>query len=146
MNVKGFDLDGLGAGIASIGGLAKDIRAAVTGKSVIDPDKQAELELKLADLEAKAKEAQNNVNAIEAASPNWFIAGWRPAVGWVCAMGLFYGTIGKPLIEFLAVTLLGFQGAFPEIDSATLQATLFGMLGLGAMRTVEKLKDSSSNH
>jgi hypothetical protein len=146
MGFKGFDLKGLGEGISSIGGLAKDIRAVVTGKSIIDPDKQAEIELKLVELEAKARDAQNNVNAIEAASTNWFIAGWRPAVGWVCAMGLFYGTIGKPIIEFLAVTLLRFQGEFPVIDSATLQATLFGMLGLGAMRTVEKIKDSSANH
>jgi hypothetical protein len=146
MGFKGFDLKGLGEGIGSIGGLAKDIRAVVTGKSIIDPDKQAEIELKLVELEAKARDAQNNVNSIEAASTNWFIAGWRPAVGWVCAMGLFYGTIGKPIIEFLAVTLLGFQGEFPVIDSATLQATLFGMLGLGAMRTVEKIKDSSANH
>ncbi len=120
--------------------------AAVTGKSIIDPDKQAEIELKLVELEAKASDAQNSVNAIEAASTNWFVAGWRPAVGWVCAMGLFYGTIGKPLIEFMAVTFLKFQGVFPSIDSATLQATLFGMLGLGAMRTFEKIKDSSANH
>ncbi len=146
MGIKGFDLTGLGAGIGAIGGLAKDIRAAVTGKSVIDPDKQAEIELKLVELEAKASDAQNAVNAVEAASTNWFVAGWRPAVGWVCAMGLFYGTIGKPLIEFMAVTFLKFQGVFPSIDSATLQATLFGMLGLGAMRTFEKIKDSSANH
>jgi hypothetical protein len=146
MTFKGFDLDGLGAGIGAIGGLAKDIRAAVTGKSVIDPDRQAELELKLVELTSKARDAQNTINAIEAASTNWFVAGWRPGIGWVCAMGLFYGTIGKPLLEFVAVTLFGFEGAFPEIDSETLQATLFGMLGLGAMRTVEKLKDSSSNH
>lgn len=146
INLKVMDFEGIGSAITSVGGLVKDVRAAFTGKSIIDPDKQAEIEMKLVELEAKANEAQNAVNAIEAANTNWFIAGWRPAVGWVCAMGLFYGTIGKPLIEFLAVTLLGFQGAFPEIDSATLQATLFGMLGLGAMRTVEKLKDSSSNH
>jgi hypothetical protein len=145
MNVKGFDLDGLGAGIASIGGLAKDIRAAVTGKSVIDPDKQAELELKLADLEAKANEAQNNVNAIEAASPNWFIAGARPAIMWICAAGLFYGTIGKPFIEFFA-RIGGYAGTFPEIDSDTLSTTMYGMLGLGVMRTAEKLKGAAGNH
>jgi hypothetical protein len=60
-------------------------------------------------------------------------------------MGLFYGTIGKPFIEFIA-RVFGYAGEFPAIDSDTLNTTLFGMLGLGVMRTAEKIKGAAGNH
>ena len=75
---------------------------------------------------------QMEINKIEAASSNLFVAGWRPAVGWICGAGLLYNTILSP---FLGIWL-----EVPEVDVSLLMPVLMGMLGLGAMRTVEKTK------
>lgn len=139
----GIDFSGLGEVMSGAGTLAKDIRSAVTGEMSVE--KQAELALKAQEIELQLATAQTKINEIDAGSSKWFVASWRPAVGWICAAGLFYGTIGKPFIEFIA-RVFGYAGAFPEIDSATLQTTLFGMLGLGVMRTAEKIKGAQGNH
>jgi hypothetical protein len=139
----GIDLKGIGDILTGAGGFAKDIRSAVTGD--ISADKKAELALKAQEIEAGLMAAQIDLNKAEAGSGKLFVAGWRPAVGWICAMGLFYGTIGKPFIEFIA-RVFGYDGAFPAIDADTLNTTLFGMLGLGVMRTAEKIKGAAGNH
>ena len=69
----------------SIGNLIKDIREAITGKGIEDPNKKAELEYKLAQLEFALKQGQLEINKAEAQNPNWFVAGWRPAIGWTGA-------------------------------------------------------------
>lgn len=82
---------------------------------------------------------QLEVNKAEGANANWFVAGWRPAVGWICALALAYTYLGYPM-------LLWVHSLFPSIDPPRLGTDgmlfelLFGMLGLGAMRTVEKIK------
>lgn len=139
----GIDLKGIGDILTGAGGFAKDIRSAVTGD--IAPEKKAELALKAQEIEASLAAAQTRINEIEAGSGKLFTAGWRPAVGWICALGLFYGTIGKPFIEFVA-RVFGYDGAFPAIDGETLNTTLFGMLGLGLFRTAEKIKGAANNH
>lgn len=138
-----FDLQGIGGLISGAGTLAKDLRTAITGE--LTPEKKAELALRAQELEAQTMSAQTEVNKLEATSTNWFIAAWRPAVGWICAAGLFYGTIGKPFIEFIA-RLVGYSGEFPVIDGETLTTTLWGMLGLGLFRTAEKIKGAARNH
>lgn len=143
MVAKLFDFKGVGEVLVGAGTLAKDIRSAVTGD--ISPEKKAELEARALELEAQSMNAQAEINKIEAGSTNWFVAGARPSIMWICAAGLFYGTIGKPFIEFFA-RVAGYTGDFPTIDSDTLQTTLYEMLGLGAMRTVEKVKDAARNH
>lgn len=139
----GINLQGIGEIFTGVGKAAKDVREAITGD--IPADKKAEIELKLAELENASMNAQNEVNKIEASSSSVFVAGWRPAVGWICAAGLFYGTIGKPFIEMIAL-LFGYSGGFPAIDGETLNTTLFGMLGLGLFRTAEKIKGATNNH
>ena len=146
----GIDIKGVGEIVKGAGTFAKDVRSAITGE--LSPEKKAELELRAKELEARALEidaasmqSQVEVNKIEAASTNWFIAGARPAIMWICAAGLFYGTIGKPFIEFIA-RVFGYAGTFPEIDNATLNTTMYGMLGLGSMRTYEKVKGATQNH
>lgn len=147
MSLFGIDLKGAGEGIGALakgaGSLAKDIRSAVTGE--VSPEAKADIVQKAQELDVKVTELQTKINEVEAGSAKLFVAGWRPAVGWVCAMGLFYGTIGKPFLEFIA-GLFGYTGVFPSIDDNTLTTTLYGMLGLGVMRTAEKLKGASGNH
>lgn len=79
--------------------------------------------------------AQMQVNAVEAANRNLFVAGWRPAAGWVCVAALTYQFIARPLIIILAPA----GTPAPELDGMLFEL-LFGMLGLAGLRSFEKLK------
>ena len=111
----------------------------VTGlldKFIEDKDKKNAIAFELATMAEKhAQElakGQLEVNKTEAAHKSLFVAGWRPAIGWICGMALLYSTILAPI--------LGIWFTVPPVDSALLTSVLMGMLGLGAMRTVEKAK------
>jgi hypothetical protein len=82
--------------------------------------------------------AQLEVNAREAQSPHLFVSGWRPGAGWTSVAGLAYAAILQPLLTWLSA-IKGWP-APPMIDSDTLLYVLGGMLGLGALRSVEKAK------
>jgi hypothetical protein len=87
--------------------------------------------------------AQIGTNTAEAQNQNLFVSGWRPAVGWVCAAGLFSQFILRPFVLFGAG--LAHQAAdFPSLDLGTLLTLLLGMLGLGTLRTVDKLNGVAS--
>ena len=88
---------------------------------------------------------QLEVNKAEASNPNWFVAGWRPAVGWTCAAGLASQFLVGPMATWIAA-LAGHAITYPSLDMGTLLTLLMGMLGLGAMRTSEKLKGAADNH
>lgn len=81
---------------------------------------------------------QMEVNKVEAAHSSLFVAGWRPATGWTCVGGLAYTFLLRPLLQWLALS----QGwpEPPEIDNDTMMYLLVPLLGLGAYRTVEKVK------
>jgi hypothetical protein len=81
------------------------------------------------------------VNAKEAASPHLFVSGWRPAVGWCCGAGFLWATIGQPVFSWVAVAK-GWP-APPQIDTEVLLYVLGGMLGLGSLRSVEKIKGAT---
>ena len=74
---------------------------------------------------------QLDVNKTEAAHKSLFVAGWRPSIGWVCSLGLLYNTI--------IANILGIWVDLPEIDTTLLVPVMMGMLGLGAMRSYEKV-------
>jgi hypothetical protein len=80
---------------------------------------------------------QLEVNKVEAAHKSLFVSGWRPAVGWSCCFALVYSTILAPI--------LGIWFTIPPVDSSLLTTVLMGMLGLGAMRTVEKTQAVARN-
>jgi len=81
---------------------------------------------------------QNAINLAEAGNANIFVAGWRPMVGWVCAMGLGWQVIAAPFLTFV-VNALGYYPTLPAIDSSYISMLLIPLLGLGALRTVERL-------
>jgi hypothetical protein len=83
--------------------------------------------------------AQIAVDQAEAASTSLFVAGWRPAIGWTCAAGFAYAYVAEPAAEFTA-RVVGYAGPFPSVDIASMMPILLGLLGLGAMRTIEKVK------
>lgn len=97
-----------------------------------------EAEGRLADLheETKRMAEQVKVNALEAQSRDPFRARWRPAVGWVCVLGLAYQFLIQPLAAW-ASGIWGFEPP-PSLDLGDLMTLLVGLLGLGTLRTTEK--------
>lgn len=111
----------------------------VLDKFIPDPAEKAKAEAQLrADLMAWDK-AQTDVNAVEAQSSSLFVAGWRPAVGWVCCAALTWTYILQPIAAF-ALAQLGYLTALPRLDMGEMMPILLGMLGLGGMRSWEKTK------
>ncbi len=116
----------------------------ILDKFVEDKDQKAKLAHEIATMSDRhAQEialAQISVNAAEAASGSLFKGGWRPCVGWVCAIAFFYHFVGQPLIIFI-VALAGVEiPDLPNFDMNTLLTVLGGMLGIGSLRTYEKQK------
>lgn len=83
--------------------------------------------------------AQTEVNKIEAGSNRLFVAGWRPFVGWICACAIGFKYIGGPLLVMVAAWF-GHGIELPDVGAEDLMVLLGGMLGLGTLRTVEKVK------
>jgi hypothetical protein len=81
---------------------------------------------------------QLDINKVEAASPNWFVAGGRPAAIWVGVLSLLYSGIGVSFLSWIALCF-GLP-VLPPFTDSTANAILMGLLGLGGMRTAEKLK------
>ena len=80
------------------------------------------------------------VNKVEAAHKSLFVAGWRPAVGWVCVIAMGYAYVLSPLMIFVVTLIMDVPPEFPELNISALMPVLMGILGLGAMRTAEKFK------
>lgn len=112
------------------------------GRIFPDKEKAAEAErefMRLAmDGELKQAVAQLEINAKEAAHPSVWVSGWRPGAGWCGVAGLAYTTILHPLFVWIA-RVKGWPEP-PQLDNDLLWAVLTGMLGLGALRSVEKTK------
>jgi len=115
----------------------------VIDKFVPDPAAKAKAEAELrADLMASDR-AQMEVNKAEAASGSVFVAGWRPAIGWVCAAAVAYTYLLVPVGMWLSF-LVGKPIAKPPVLDANLWELMFAMLGLGGLRTFEKIKGVAS--
>ncbi len=84
--------------------------------------------------------AQIDVNKEEAKSANLFVAGWRPCVGWIGAIGLGYVAVVEPIARFASLVFFSYSGAFPVIDTTLTLQVLLGILGLGGMRSFDKAK------
>jgi hypothetical protein len=85
---------------------------------------------------------QAEINANEASNPNVFVSGWRPAIGWVCASALFFQYVGRPLLAWGGIVSGHAFPPLPGIDDNLWQLML-GMLGLGGLRTFEKVKGAA---
>lgn len=119
---------------------------AILDKVVPDQGEKARLAHEIATLaERQAHEIaqeQIRVNRTEAASHSIFVAGWRPAVGWICALGLGFNFLCVPAGNFF-LTLNGSGVLIPALDVSQMMPILMGMLGLGAYRSFEKVKGVS---
>lgn len=99
-------------------------------------------ELKVLESEVQLALGQIAVNKAEAESTDPFRAGWRPFIGWVCGLGLAFQFVVRPLANWI-IAINGQTTFLPGLELETLMTLLFGLLGLGAYRTVEKTKGLS---
>ena len=120
--------------LASLSALIGPV-SAILDKVIPDKDLREKLSLEIATMADRQMSAQIEVNKVEAAHKSLFVAGWRPAIGWICGLALLYSTIISPI--------LGIWVTVPDVDTSLLTTVLMGMLGLGAMRTFEKTKGVS---
>jgi len=119
----------------------------VTGlldKFIEDKDQKAQLAHEIATMSERHMQeqimGQLEINKAEAQHRSMFVAGWRPFLGWCLSFAMVWHFVLAPLIMFAA----GWAGAelpqLPAFDMDSLMTVLLGMLGLGGLRTVEKLK------
>ena len=94
-------------------------------------------------LQGQLQNGQIEINKMEAAHKSLFVAGWRPAIGWVCALALGYHFIGYDIGAWI-ITVGGWDVVLPHLNGTeTLMELVLAMLGLAGFRTFEKFKGIS---
>lgn len=84
-------------------------------------------------LAQRPQEIQTEINRMEAQHRSLFVAGWRPFIGWVCGFGLAFSFVGNPLIQWVT------HRPGPQLPDEIMMNLVTALLGLGALRTMEKL-------
>jgi hypothetical protein len=113
-----------------------DLATTVVNK--LWPDKSAAEQAQLAAAVAMVQ-GQLDINKAEAANPSVLTSGWRPAIGWVCAAALMAQYIARPMLQWVGILTGHDWPTLPGIDDNLWQLML-GMLGLGGLRSFEKVK------
>ncbi len=121
--------------ISGIGEVA-DLASTVIGRLFPDKTEQERGQLAAA---LTIVQGQLAANTAEAASPSWFTSGWRPGIGWVCVVALFAQYIVRPALAWWGIVSGHQLPPLPGIDDNLWQLML-GMLGLGGLRSFEKVK------
>ena len=123
--------------------------SAILDKAIPDKDLKEKLAHEIATMAERHTheqvQAQLEINKTEAAHKNLFVAGWRPACGWVCVFGMAGNFLVIPLAN-MTLELFETGVEVPMIDLSTMLPVLMGMLGLGGLRTFEKVKGAQKNH
>jgi hypothetical protein len=115
-----------------------------------DPTAAAEAKLKLLELQQSGELAvlaaetdlakgQQDINLEEAKSGDKFASRWRPFIGWVCGVAFAYHFVLQPVLAFVLMNS-GYKVELPTFNMDALNTVLLGMLGLGGLRTVERVK------
>ena len=112
-----------------------------------DPAQADQAKLELLKLqqsgELASMTAQTDINKVEASNPSLFVSGWRPAIGWVCALALAYQYLLRPLLGTIAAIFGITLPPLPGLDD-NLWQLMMGMLGMGGLRTYEKTQGVAS--
>ena len=127
---------------SGVGGLAKDIRSAITGE--MSPESKAKLEELAQRGDQIAQQGQVEINKLEAGHKSIFVAGWRPFIGWVCGFAIAWNYLIHPLLSWVLV-FTDIQATPPKLSMTELFPVIIGMLGLGVYRTYEKAKKVEGN-
>lgn len=136
------------------GTAASNPQAVISAVANMTPDTavalariDADLKMKLADTniaiiqaQVASDAAQIAVNAAEAAGGSFYNSGWRPAVAWICVVAFGLNYIVNPLIAQFLVLIGAEIPIVAAFDMATMMPVLIGLLGLGGMRSYEKVQ------
>lgn len=125
--------------ITGIGSVADLVNTAI---QKIWPDKTEQEKQQLA-AAVMVVQGQLEINKTEAANPSLFVSGWRPAIGWVCGAACAWNWVGLPVMKAVLLAV-GYQLALAPADIGEMMPVLLGMLGLGGLRTIEKLNGAAA--
>ena len=123
--------------MADITGLGSVADLANTVINKIWPDKSEQEKQQIA-AAVMVIQGQIDINKEEAKSPSVFVSGWRPFIGWVCGAGCAWNWVGLPIVKAISI-YLGHPITLSPADLTEMMPLLLGMLGLGGLRTVEKI-------
>ena len=127
--------------LSDVGGILTSAREAITGEKIKDPAEMAKISLQLEQLDNALTTGQLEVNKAEANNPHVFVAGWRPFIGWVGGAALAYQFLLYPLIAWAWVAYGNpIETAPPMVDASALYPVILGMLGIGGLRTIDKIQ------
>lgn len=129
------------AGLSTLGEVMK-LAEPLINRYFPDPQKALEFRNELVKVLASSDIAQLEVNKAEAQNPSLFVAGWRPAFGWL-GVGLFaYAGVIAPVVEaFMAIKYPGFKMPMSSFLMENVAQLVFGMLGMGALRSFDKYQN-----
>ena len=125
----GLDATGLGA--------ISDLAGTVINK--IWPDKSETEKQQLA-AAVMVVQGQLDINKVEASNPSVFVSGWRPALGWICGAACAWNWIGLPIFK-VALAFTAYKIEVSPANMTEMMPILMGMLGLGGLRTLEKINN-----
>jgi hypothetical protein len=117
---------------------ALDIGGKLIDRLWPDPAQRDAAKLELLKMQQAGELAQISVNMEEAKSSSVFVAGWRPSIGWVCGLACAWNWVGLSVAKFI-LALGGHPIQIAPADLSEMMPVLMGMLGLGGLRTIEKL-------
>ena len=145
--------------LSDIGETLVKAREAITGERVVDPVERERIALDFERLTNAIRLGQIRINEAEAKSGSLFVAGWRPAIGWVAAVSLALMYIPKAVVMTYVWTrqclhvmdgspdIMGMQiPPFPELGAMDIIGLVMSLLGIAGMRTYEKYKGVNNNH
>ena len=120
-----------------------DIGSKVIDRVFPDPAAAASAKRELIKLQQSGDLAvmagQMKINEIEAGNASLFVSGWRPAIGWVCGAACAWNWIGLPMVK-VGLGLLAIKLELAPANLTEMMPILLGMLGLGGLRTLEKVQ------
>jgi hypothetical protein len=124
-----------------------DSALAIVDKFI--PDKSArdkaeqDLRIEFIQLEKTQLQGQLEINKVEASNSNVFVSGWRPAIGWICGFAYSWSFVLQPMFSWVYVIITHNPSPALELNLSDLSFVLMAMLGIGGMRTYEKMKGIS---
>ena len=146
--------------LSDIGSIFTRAREALTGEKIKDPAEMAKIDLEMEQLANALTSGQIDINKVEATHPSIFVAGWRPAIGWVSAVSLALMYIPKALVmtyvwvKQCAAVLAAAEKtndfanivipAFPDLGAMDIIGLVGSMLGIATLRSFDKYKGSDT--
>lgn len=134
----GLDITGIG----SVASLIQDGIDKIFPSKTDEQKAQAALLLTQVQGAIANAEKQLDVNAAEAANTSILVAGWRPAIGWICGFSFGWVFVLQPMLAF-ALVAIGHPIKLPDLDMSQMMPVLLGILGLGGMHSYERVKGVS---